>query len=124
VRAACGRAACGDRARILAAGFGSGGKEAEIMPSLESISATAGLFGAGMPGTPEVIIMLVIVLLIFGPKKLPALSRAIGKSITDFKKGLHDIKGDIEKADVETEPKAGSTKKSATPAEKNDGASD
>jgi len=39
-------------------------------------------------GTTEIIIILVIVLIIFGPKKLPELARAIGNSINEYKKGL------------------------------------
>lgn len=39
-----------------------------------------------MIGLPEVIIILVIVLIIFGPKKLPKLARAIGESVHEYKK--------------------------------------
>jgi sec-independent protein translocase protein TatA len=44
-------------------------------------------------GTTEWIIILVVVVLIFGARKLPELSRAMGRSITEFKEGL---KGDRE----------------------------
>ncbi|MBN1865693.1 twin-arginine translocase TatA/TatE family subunit [Candidatus Sumerlaeota bacterium] len=56
-----------------------------------------------LPGHSEWIILLVIVLLLFGPKKLPQLSRAIGRSIRDFKRGLGDIKDDIERAGEDDE---------------------
>lgn len=40
---------------------------------------------------PELIIVLVVALLIFGPKKLPEMGSAIGKSIKEFKKGVNEI---------------------------------
>lgn len=44
----------------------------------------------GIPGGFEWIIILVIVLLLFGSKKLPELARGLGKSITNFKSGLNE----------------------------------
>lgn len=41
----------------------------------------------GMPGMPEILILLVIVVLLFGAKKLPELARGVGKSLGEFKKG-------------------------------------
>ena len=43
-----------------------------------------------MPGPGEWIIILLVVLLLFGGRKLPELAGAMGKSITQFKKGLRD----------------------------------
>src|SRR5436305_3304663 len=40
---------------------------------------------------PELIIILAIALLIFGPKKLPEMGSAIGKSIKEFKKGMSEL---------------------------------
>jgi sec-independent protein translocase protein TatA len=40
---------------------------------------------------PELIIILVVALLIFGPKKLPEMGSAIGKSIKEFRKGVNEI---------------------------------
>lgn len=45
---------------------------------------------------PDLIIILVIALLIFGPKKLPEMGASVGKSIKEFKKGMAEL----------TEPKA------------------
>lgn len=54
------------------------------------------------PGPTELIIVLFVVLLLFGGKKLPGLSRALGRSLSEFKKGkeegskaLDDIKSDV-----------------------------
>ena len=44
----------------------------------------------------EWIIILVVVLLLFGGKKIPELMRGIGKGISSFKEGLRDTKNDIE----------------------------
>lgn len=44
----------------------------------------------GAPGLPEILIILVILLLLFGAKKLPELSRSIGKSLGEFKKGQRE----------------------------------
>ena len=43
------------------------------------------------PGVTELIIVLVVILLLFGPKKLPDLSRAIGKSIGEFRRGRQEV---------------------------------
>lgn len=42
----------------------------------------------GMPGLPEIIIILVIVLLLFGGRKIPELMRGMGKGIRNFKDGM------------------------------------
>jgi sec-independent protein translocase protein TatA len=44
----------------------------------------------GPPGTLELILILAVVLLLFGSKKLPELARGLGKSITNFKSGLKE----------------------------------
>ena len=48
----------------------------------------------GLPGGIEWIFLLAIVLLLFGSKKLPELARGLGKSITNFKSGLHEDQTD------------------------------
>lgn len=51
----------------------------------------------GLIGTQEVIIIAIIVLLLFGGKKIPELMRGIGKGIRSFKEGMDDVKSEIEK---------------------------
>ncbi len=45
-----------------------------------------------MPGPWELLALLVLVLLLFGSKRLPDLARGLGRSITDFKAGLNEDK--------------------------------
>ena len=51
----------------------------------------------GIPGGMEWIIILVIGLLLFG-RRLPDVARSVGKSIVEFKKGMKDVKDDIDRA--------------------------
>ena len=45
-------------------------------------------------GFPEVLVILVLALLLFGPSKLPSLGRSMGEAIRGFKKGLNDAHTD------------------------------
>ncbi len=56
----------------------------------------------GSIGTPELLIIFLLLLLLFGAKKLPALAKSIGVGITEFKKGLSGITSEIDK-DLEDE---------------------
>lgn len=49
-------------------------------------------------GTPELLIILVVVLLIFGPKNLPKLGSAIGKSVKGLREGLGSNKKEVKEA--------------------------
>lgn len=48
----------------------------------------------GLPAGSELIMVLLVVLIIFGPTKLPQLGRSIGSAITEFKDGLKKVKDD------------------------------
>jgi sec-independent protein translocase protein TatA len=50
----------------------------------------------GSVGMPELIIILVIALMVFGPRKLPELGRAVGQTMNEFKKGLNNIRETVE----------------------------
>ena len=58
---------------------------------------------AWTPGPTELIIILVVILILFGPKKLPDLSRAIGKSIGEFKRGRQEVDEELKKLHEDSE---------------------
>jgi sec-independent protein translocase protein TatA len=56
-------------------------------------------------GTPELVIILVIALVIFGGSRLPQLGEGLGKAIRGFKKGISDSTADAAKKDKENDGK-------------------
>ncbi|MFJ7972110.1 twin-arginine translocase TatA/TatE family subunit [Psychrobacillus sp. NPDC096389] len=60
-------------------------------------------------GIPGLIIILIIALIVFGPKKLPQLGRAVGQTLKEFKNSTKDIVDDVTEEfkldDKETEAK-------------------
>lgn len=56
-------------------------------------------------GTGEIIIIAIVVLLLFGGKKIPELMRGIGKGVRNFKDGLNDVTDEINKTDKPEEKK-------------------
>lgn len=60
-----------------------------------------------MIGTQEILLILLIILILFGGKKLPELARGLGHSLREFKKASHDVdevKENIKKEFNEAEP--------------------
>ncbi len=49
-------------------------------------------------GMPEVVLILAVILILFGAKKLPELARGMGKGIKEFKHATREIQDDIEEA--------------------------
>ncbi len=56
------------------------------------------------PGVPEMIVIALIFVLLFGAKKLPELGGAIGKSIKSFKAGVEDGKDETAAPEADTSP--------------------
>ena len=50
----------------------------------------------GSIGMPELILIFVVALLVFGPKKLPEIGKSIGKGLAEFKRASDDLKKTIE----------------------------
>jgi len=47
-------------------------------------------------GAPEIVVILLIVLLLFGAKKLPELARSLGQGIKEFRKSVKEISEDVD----------------------------
>jgi sec-independent protein translocase protein TatA len=52
----------------------------------------------GMLNTPEIILILVLALVLFGAKKLPELARGLGHGIKEFKKATRDVQDELSSA--------------------------
>lgn len=50
----------------------------------------------GSLGMPELIVIFVIALIIFGPRKLPELGRSLGRSINEFKKASNELRSSLD----------------------------
>jgi sec-independent protein translocase protein TatA len=50
-------------------------------------------------GSQELLVILVIAVVLFGANKVPELARSLGRSMTEFKKGMHDDPADKSKDD-------------------------
>ncbi len=56
-------------------------------------------------GTGEIILIALVILLLFGAKRLPELAKSIGKSVKSFKSGLNDVEKEIKDATEESSKK-------------------
>lgn len=66
----------------------------------------------GSLGAPEMIMIFVVILLLFGAKKLPELARGIGKSMGEFKKARDDFEREITRGEEESKVKSAPGKES------------
>lgn len=66
------------------------------------------MFGIGFP---ELLMILVVALLVIGPKKLPELAKSLGKGLAEFRKATDDLKDTIYKEESADEVKAEQTAK-------------
>jgi sec-independent protein translocase protein TatA len=57
-------------------------------------------------GWGEIVLILVVVLLLFGAKKLPELAKGLGQGIKEFKKATRDVQDDLQRA-IEDDPPRG-----------------
>lgn len=68
----------------------------------------------GPLGIWELLIILVVVLLIFGPRRLPDMAKGIGQSVREFRKGIRDIRDDINAKDTPKKTEEVSQSEAAT----------
>ncbi len=54
------------------------------------------LLGFAMPGGMELVLIVLVVLIFFGAKKIPELARGLGKGIREFKDATKEVKKEIE----------------------------
>jgi sec-independent protein translocase protein TatA len=68
------------------------------------------LFALGMPGMQELLLILVIVLVLFGAKRLPELARGLGQSMNEFRKAKDEFQSELHRATEEPAPKTADAK--------------
>jgi sec-independent protein translocase protein TatA len=68
-------------------------------------------------GFGEILLILMLALIIFGPRRLPEMGRTIGKSLKEFRRATTDLRQEIE-LDIDQEPKASVEQRAARLAKK------
>ena len=70
----------------------------------------------GSLGTPELILIFIIALVVFGPRKLPELGRSLGRGIAEFKRASSDLQRSLEDEIRQEEQKTAALPPAATTA--------
>jgi sec-independent protein translocase protein TatA len=70
----------------------------------------------GSIGMPELVIILVIALIIFGPRKLPELGRSLGRSLGEFRRASNELRSTLEE-EIRVEEQKSTTSKPAASSE-------
>jgi sec-independent protein translocase protein TatA len=52
-------------------------------------------------GTGELILIIVVIIILFGAKKIPELAQGVGKGLKEFKKAMKDVETEIKSVDTE-----------------------
>ena len=68
----------------------------------------------GSLGFPELIVIFVIALIIFGPRKLPEIGKSLGKSLAEFKKASNELRNTLEE-EIRVEEQREQTKAAPPP---------
>jgi sec-independent protein translocase protein TatA len=71
----------------------------------------------GIPSGPDLIILLVIVLVLFGAKRLPELARGLGQSVNEFKKAKDEFDKEVAKPSSESKDSPDLTSSTASTSE-------
>jgi sec-independent protein translocase protein TatA len=60
----------------------------------------------GNLGTPEIVLIALVILVLFGAKRIPEFMAGLGKGVKEFKKAARDIQDEIEKPEEEKKPES------------------
>jgi TatA/E family protein of Tat protein translocase len=70
----------------------------------------------GSLGMPELIVIFIIALIIFGPRKLPELGKSLGRSLSEFRRASNELRSTLEE-EVRIEDQKAAAARTAPPAE-------
>lgn len=55
-------------------------------------------------GFPELLLIVVVIMIFFGPKKIPDIAKSLGKGIAEFRKAMRDVQSELTKPDTPQKP--------------------